>query len=78
LIASPEERANRRFREMQARGSDLTYQEILTTMLQRDQIDSTRALSPLKAAQDAVILDTDHLHIEDVLVEIRSLIFRLA
>lgn len=61
LVASPEERARRRTAELQKRGQPAVYQEILEAMRLRDQIDSTRAISPARPAPDAVILDTDRL-----------------
>lgn len=60
--ASAEERANRRFHELQAAGDNtVTYSEVLENVLNRDHIDTTRAESPLRRAADAVVLDNDHL-----------------
>jgi CMP/dCMP kinase len=67
LDASVEERAKRRYREMRARGIPAQLQTVLESMLARDQIDSTRETSPLRAAPDAIILDSDHLNAEQVL-----------
>lgn len=72
LDASPEERANRRYKEKIARGEDASYDEILNSIKRRDKIDSTRTIAPLKAAQDAIIIDTDGKTIEDVLEETLS------
>lgn len=72
LDASPEERASRRFKEKIARGENASYDEILSSIKRRDQIDSTRAIAPLKAAQDAIIIDTDGKTIEEVLEETLS------
>lgn len=72
LDASPEERAHRRFNEKIARGEKASYDEILSSIKRRDQIDSTRTIAPLKAAQDAIIIDTDGKTIEEVLEETLS------
>lgn len=72
LDASPEERAKRRFEEKVARGENASYDEILSSIKRRDQIDSTRMIAPLKAAQDAIIIDTDGKTIEEVLEETLS------
>ncbi len=72
LDASPEERANRRYKEKIARGENASYEEILSSIKRRDKIDSTRTIAPLKAAQDAIIIDTDGKTIEEVLEETLS------
>ncbi len=72
LDASPEERANRRYKEKIARGEIASYQEILSSIKRRDKIDSTRTIAPLKIAQDAIIIDTDGKTIEEVLEETLS------
>ncbi len=75
LVASVEVRARRRLDELHQRGEmDASYESILNSMRRRDKIDSTRALAPLKAADDAVIIDTNDLTIEQVLDEVRSLL----
>ena len=74
LDASAEERARRRFDENQARGGDLTYADILAAMRKRDQIDSTRDVAPLRAAEDAIRINSDGLRIEDVLERMLALI----
>lgn len=66
LTASPEERAKRRFVEQQQKGIDVAYQTILEDMILRDHKDSTRTLSPLKAADDARIIDTTELSLDQV------------
>ena len=67
LDASVEERARRRYDECIARGEEITLESILDAMRMRDEIDSTRDVAPLRAATDAVIIDSDHLSIEKVL-----------
>ena len=74
LIASAEERARRRYNEVIARDGHASYEAILATIRQRDQIDSTRAVAPLRPAADAVILDTDQMDVQQVLEAVRSLI----
>ncbi len=58
LTASPEERARRRFEELQLKGVETTFDEVLKDINYRDTNDSSRANAPLKAAEDAVLLDT--------------------
>ena len=58
MTADPAVRARRRLAELQARGKDLAYDTILSEILARDQQDRERALSPLRQASDAVVLDT--------------------
>lgn len=74
LDASPEERAHRRHQERLERGEKANFEEILENVRRRDKIDSTREVAPLKAAEDAVIINTDNLTIEDVLAEVEKLI----
>lgn len=66
ITASPEVRAMRRFKEFQQKGSSLTYEEVLAQTKERDARDSSRASSPLRAADDAVILDTSDMQIDEV------------
>lgn len=66
LDASPEERALRRCEELKARGETANFDEVLSGVRHRDQIDSTREAAPLKIAPDAVVIDTDHLPVKTV------------
>ena len=66
LDASPEQRAQRRYKEILGRGDRANYEDILKKVRERDRIDSTRAASPLKPAADAVILDSDLLDADTV------------
>lgn len=66
LDASAEERARRRYEEIIARGGQARYDDILAKVIERDRIDSTRAISPLKPAADAIILDSDQLDADAV------------
>lgn len=58
LTASPEERAGRRWRELQEKGEAATLEEVLADVVQRDHNDCERAIAPLKQAEDAVVVDT--------------------
>ena len=63
--ASAETRARRRFDELRAKGNTtVTYEEVLKNVQERDHIDQTRAESPLRKADDAVVLDNSHMTIE--------------
>lgn len=72
LDASVEERAKRRHKELVEKELEVSYTEIFQDIEKRDKDDSTRALAPLKPAEDAVIIDTTSMTIEDVLDEIGS------
>jgi cytidylate kinase len=75
LDASAEERARRRFQEVQARGDQTqTYEAILDNVKRRDVIDSSRTTAPLKIAPDAHIIDSTGLSIEEVVARISALI----
>jgi cytidylate kinase len=74
LDASAEERARRRYQEIVQRGGQADYDEILAAMRRRDQIDSTRAVAPLRPAPEALVIDSDHLDAEQVLTAIRELL----
>jgi cytidylate kinase len=73
LDASPEERARRRFDEMIARGDQADYEEILRKVIERDRIDSTRAVAPLRPADDAIIIDSDKMNAEQVVARVMEL-----
>ncbi len=65
LTASAEERANRRCKELLAAGQNAEYETILKEIIERDNGDMTRAVSPLRQAEDAILLDTTSLDIEE-------------
>jgi cytidylate kinase len=69
LDASPEERAQRRFKETHCRGGKTTYEEILSSIRRRDEIDSSRIVAPLRIAGDAFIINSDKKTIEQVVDE---------
>ena len=64
LTASAEKRAQRRFAELQEKGVETTYQEVLDDMVKRDYNDSHRAIAPLKPAKDSILVDTSELDLE--------------
>ena len=64
LTASPEIRANRRFQEMKEKGEHPLYEEVLANVKERDLRDTTRTESPLRQADDALVLDNSHVDIE--------------
>lgn len=61
MTATPEVRAQRRYDELKAKGLQVNYQEILENIQERDRIDSGREISPLKKADDALVLDNSYL-----------------
>lgn len=61
VTASPEIRAQRRYDELKAKGEAASFDEILENVKQRDYIDQHREVSPLKKAEDALLLDNSHL-----------------
>ena len=65
VTASPEIRARRRFDELQAKGEPGSYEDILHNVEERDRIDTNRAVSPLRKADDAIELDNSHLTIQE-------------
>lgn len=70
MDASAEERARRRVKDITSRGEAANYEEILKKMIERDRLDSTRAVAPLRPADDALVLDTDRLSEEEVFAKI--------
>jgi len=74
LLATPEERAERRCKELHERGIEVSYDAVLAELRERDHRDSTRAHSPLKAAPDAVHLDSTSLTIEQVAERVISIV----
>ncbi len=69
LDASAEERARRRFIELEQRGVNVLYEDILSAIIRRDVYDSTRKHAPLKIADDAFVINTDGKSIDEVLKE---------
>ena len=73
LTASVETRAERRYRDLQEKGVEKPLSEIKKEIEERDRRDMTRAIAPLKQAEDAVYLDTSHMNIDEVVEAIRQL-----
>ncbi|MBE0699202.1 MAG: (d)CMP kinase [Anaerolineaceae bacterium] len=76
LDASVEERARRRYEEIQRRHQVGSYEEILESMRRRDKMDSSRAIAPLRPAEDAIIINTDGMGIDQVVAIVKELILR--
>lgn len=74
LTASPETRAKRRYDELVLKGSDVTYQEVLDDLIKRDYQDTHREIAPLKAADDAEIVDTSDFTFDESLDAILAVI----
>ena len=74
LTAAPEERARRRCRELELRGTPEPYEKVLADIQQRDYNDTHRAAAPLRQAEDAVLLDTTHLDFNGTLQAVEALI----
>ena len=73
LDASARERAQRRSREIKARSGEADYNGILASVIERDRIDSTRDIAPLRAADDAVVIDSDAMNADEVFEKAKSL-----
>jgi cytidylate kinase len=74
LDASAEERARRRYDEITAHGGKTDYEGILKRVIERDRIDSTRDVAPLKAAEDAVVVNSDRLNEDEVFEQVLALV----
>lgn len=75
LIASVEERAKRRHKELIEKGTNVSFEEIFKEIENRDYIDSTRKTNPLKKAEDAIIVDSSNKTIEEVVEEILDIVY---
>ena len=74
LTASAEERARRRYKELMEKGEKVEYEKVLAEMKERDYNDSNRAIAPLKAAPDAITVDTTELTLEESIEKIKNVI----
>ena len=74
LTASPEVRARRRWDELREKGCKDSYEKVLADMKQRDLQDSTRAIAPLRQAEDAVLLDTSELDLEEAIAAAKAIV----
>jgi cytidylate kinase len=73
IIASPAERARRRWQEKKDRGQEPDYDQILADIIRRDDIDSSRRHSPMRPADDAIVMDTTHRDPEAIIDDILAL-----
>ena len=73
LTATPEERARRRYKQLKGKGSDVSLAALSREIAERDLKDSTRAVSPLKPALDAHVIDSTHRGIADVVEQVLTL-----
>ena len=74
LTASPEVRAERRTKELLAKGQKAVYETVLKEIVQRDYQDTHRPIAPLKMCRDSIKLDTSNLTIEEVVAEMRRIV----
>ena len=74
LTASAEERARRRYKELMEKGEKVEYEKVLAEMKERDYNDSNRVIAPLKAAPDAITVDTTELTLEESIEKIKNVI----
>ncbi len=77
LDATPEERARRRVLQNQEKGIECEYEQILKDIKIRDERDSTREISPLKKAEDAILVDSTNMTIEEVVEEVVRIVERV-
>lgn len=74
LVATPEVRARRRFDELNAKGENPVFEDVMNNLIERDYIDSHREVSPLRRAEDAFVLDNSDMTLKEELVWIQGLI----
>ena len=74
MTASEQVRAERRYRELQAKGDNASFEEVLANIQHRDHIDTTRKESPLKKADDAIVIDNTNLTIEEQVQKILAMV----
>ena len=74
LTATPEARAYRRYLELQESGNTDSYETVLADMKRRDENDSTRAASPLKKAEDAIVFDSTELSLEETKKQVCAMV----
>ena len=74
MTASEQVRAERRYNELQSKGDNTSFAEVLANIQHRDHIDTTRKESPLKKADDAIVIDNTHLTIDQQVEKILSLV----
>jgi cytidylate kinase len=65
MTADPMVRAERRYKELTAKGDNVTLEEVYENVVSRDKADMSRAISPLRKADDAIVLDNSHMSVEE-------------
>ncbi|MBR6119989.1 MAG: (d)CMP kinase [Oscillospiraceae bacterium] len=78
LTASAEVRADRRFKELTAKGEQVKYEDVYVDIVKRDEQDMNRKIAPLKCADDAEVLDCSQLSIDQVVAEMKAIIRKKA
>ena len=78
LTASEGVRADRRYQELIAKGQDVRYEDVYTDIVKRDQQDMNRPIAPLRCADDAVVVDSSNLSVDQVVAEIKAIIRKKA
>ncbi len=76
LTASPEARAERRYKELIEKGEQVTFEDVLADMVKRDYDDAHRAASPLRKAEDAIEVDTGELTLEESIAKMKAVILQ--
>ncbi len=74
LTADPEERAMRRFKELEAKGTNVKYEDVLDDLIKRDYQDSHREIAPLKPAEDSVVFNTTGYTLEESIAKVISIV----
>ena len=77
LDATVEERSHRRYLEELGQGKNSSYEVVLKSLKERDRIDSTRAIAPLKVADDAIVINTDEIDADCVVQKIKEIIYHV-
>ena len=74
MTADPKIRAERRLKELKEKGQQVNFEEILANIEERDHLDQTRAVSPLRKAEDAVMLDNSYMTLDEQMIWVERLI----
>jgi len=74
LTATPEERARRRQKQLKEKGQDVDYDTVLNDIKERDYRDSHREIDPLRQAEDAVLVDSTNMTIEEVVKRVEDIV----
>jgi len=75
LTASPQVRGERRWKELKEKGINQPIEEVVAEIIRRDEQDSQREIAPLKPAEDAIIIDTSNLTIDDVISKMYQIVY---